>query len=208
MISKDTIALVRERADIVALVRESVPTLKKQGAASSGFVPFTRRRRRASREPRCGLYHCFGCKESGDVFTFLERIEGYTFTEAVRALAERGGVAIEEERGADPDRCRPPQEGARSALRRHATSRRAWYEEQLREHPQRRYALDELARRELSIRRASRCSAFRVGYAPPGWDGLAAFLKKQGVSPALAETVGLIVPRSGGLDTTTAFGIA
>ena len=56
--------------------------------------------------PDTGLYHCFGCKESGDVITFLERVEGYTFPEAVRALAERAGIPIEEERGAAPTRGR------------------------------------------------------------------------------------------------------
>jgi DNA primase len=40
--------------------------------------------------------------------------------------------------------------------------------------------------------------AFRIGYAPPGWDGLAMYFKKQGVSPAIGESVGLLVPRSNG----------
>jgi DNA primase len=41
-------------------------------------------------------------------------------------------------------------------------------------------------------------ASFRLGYSPPGWDGLTAYLKKQGVSPAVAESVGLVVPRSNG----------
>ena len=64
--------------------------------------------------PDSGVYHCFGCKESGDAIQFLERTEGYTFIEAVRALAERYGIAIEEERGARP---RPTPTGTRRSAR-------------------------------------------------------------------------------------------
>jgi DNA primase len=70
-----------------------------------------------------------------------------------------------------------------------------WFEQQLREHPQRQYALDELKRRALDADNPA-VQAFRVGYAPVGWEGLAMFLKKQGVSPTLGESVGLLVPRA------------
>jgi DNA primase len=73
----------------------------------------------------------------------------------------------------------------------------AYYEEQLRTHPQKQLAIDELARRDLALDNEA-MQAFRIGYAPPGWDGLALHLKKQGVSPAVGESVGLLVPRSSG----------
>ena len=100
MISKDTIALVRDRTDIVAVVSESVPSLKKRGRRFQGLCPFHKEKTPSFHvNPDAGVYHCFGCKESGDVFTFLMRADGYTFHEAVRALAERAGIPIEEERG-------------------------------------------------------------------------------------------------------------
>jgi DNA primase len=76
----------------------------------------------------------------------------------------------------------------------------AFYEEQLRTHPLRQLALDELARRGLALEGAGAeaLQAFRIGYAPAGWDALASHMKKQGVSPAVAETIGLLVPRSSG----------
>ncbi len=197
MISKDTIALVRERADIVALVRESVPTLKKQGRRYVGLCPFHKEKSPSfSVNADAGVYHCFGCKESGDAISFVERTEGATFTEAVRSLAERFGVTIEEERHAAPtdaDRHKKEREELYGVMNMAA----GFYEEQLRTHPQRQYALDELGRRELKPDNAA-VQAFRVGYAPPGWDGLTGFLKKQGVSPAVSETLGLIAPRSSG----------
>jgi DNA primase len=197
MISKDTIALVRDRTDIVAVVSESVPSLKKRGRRFLGLCPFHKEKTPSFNVNQdTGVYHCFGCKESGDVFTFLMRAEGYTFNEAVRALAERAGIAIEEERGAAPTEAERHKR-EREALYGAMNVAAAWYEEQLRTHAHRQYAIDELARRGLAPD-AEAVQAFRVGYAPAAWDGLAAFLRKQGISPAVAESVGLVVPRSGG----------
>jgi DNA primase len=200
MIAKDTIALVRDRTDVVAVISETVPSLKKHGRRFVGLCPFHKERTPSFHvNPDTGLYHCFGCKESGDVLTFLERVEGYTFSEAVRALAERAGVAIEEERGAgsEADRQAARHRMEREALYGVMQLAATWYEAQLRDHPSRELALAELNRRQLDPR-AEVAAAFRLGYAPPGWDGLTAHLKKQGVSPAVAESVGLVVPRSNG----------
>ena len=195
MISKDTISLVRDRTDIVAVVSESVPSLKKRGRRFLGLCPFHQEKTPSFHvNPDSGMYHCFGCKESGDVFRFLERVEGYTFVDAVRALAERAGVALAEEQARAPndaDRLRKERESLYGVMQLAAT----WYEAQLREHPQREFALAELKRRELEPT-ADAVQAFRIGYAPAAWDGLASYLRAQGVSPAMAETVGLVVPRT------------
>jgi len=197
MISKETISLVRDRTDIVAVITESVPSLKKRGRRFLGLCPFHKEKTPSFNvNADTGLYHCFGCKESGDAIRFLEKIEGYAFAEAVRALAERAGIAIEEDRGAPPseaDRHKRERAALYAAMQMAAT----WYEEQLAEHPLASFAVAELARRELTSADPA-VKDFRVGYAPAGWDGLAAFLKKQGVSPAVGESVGLLVPRSSG----------
>ena len=199
MISKDTISLVRDRTDLVAVICESIPSLKRRGRRFLGLCPFHKEKTPSFNvNPETGLYHCFGCKESGDVFTFLQRTNGYSFHEALRALAERAGIAIEEERGALPSEAERHRK-ERDALYGVMHMAAGWYEEQLREHPQRQYAIDELGRRGLDPK-CDAVQAFRIGYAPPAWEGLAAFLKKQGVSPAMAESVGLLVPRASGLD--------
>jgi DNA primase len=197
MISKDTISLVRDRTDIVAVISDSVPTLKKRGRRFLGLCPFHQEKTPSFHvNPDSGLYHCFGCKESGDIFRFLERVEGYTFIEAVEALAERAGVPVAHDRGLVPsDADRHKKE--RAALYDVMHMAASWYEQQLVDHADRSYAVAELARRGLTPSDPA-VKAFRVGYAPPGWDGLAVFLKRQGVSPAVAETVGLLAPRSGG----------
>jgi DNA primase len=195
MISKDTITLIRDRTDIVAVISESVPSLKKRGRRFLGLCPFHKEKTPSFNvNPDAGVYHCFGCKESGDVFTFLQRADGHSFHEAVRALAERAGIPTEEERGVAPseaDRHRKEREALYGAMNVAAT----FYEEQLRTHPARQSAIDELTRRGLALEAAA-VQAFRVGYAPSAWEGLALHLKKQGISPAVAESVGLLVPRS------------
>jgi DNA primase len=197
MISRDTISLVRDRTDIVAVISEAVPSLKKRGRRFVGLCPFHKEKTPSfSVNPDSGFFHCFGCKESGDAISFVERVEGYAFAEAVRALAERAGVPIEEERSAaadDADRHRKERESLYGVMQLAA----AWYEQQLREHPHRSLATDEIARRGLALD-APALQAFRVGYAPPEWEGLWSHLKKHGISPATAETLGLVVPRSSG----------
>jgi len=197
MISKDTISLVRDRSDLIAVVSESVPSLKRRGRRFLGLCPFHQEKTPSFNvNPDSGLYYCFGCKETGDVFRFLERVEGYTFVEAVKSLAERAGIAIVEEQSAAPsdsDRLKREREALFAVMQMAA----GWFEKQLEEHPLRHHAVGELQRRGLEPA-SDAVQAFRIGYAPPAWDGLASFLKMQGVSPAVAESVGLLVPRSSG----------
>jgi DNA primase len=220
LISPQTIALVRERTDIVALVQESVPSLKKRGRSFVGLCPFHKEKSPSFHvNPERGFFHCFGCKESGSAIDFLMKLEGMTFPESVRALAERAGIEVEEEqKGERSEHAR--QKRQRDELYAVNNLAAAFFEKMLREHPDRRYALDELSRRglrpswdaapgrtgELAPDEAATSfgaiddalQAFRIGYAPPGWDGLATFLKAQSLSPIVAEQTGLLVPRSSG----------
>jgi len=207
VISPETIALVRERTDIVAVITEGVSSLKRRGRSFVGLCPFHKEKSPSFHvNADRGFFHCFGCKESGSAIDFLMKHEGYTFPEAVRALAERAGIAIEEERGtpqaSEADRQRKAREDLYAVNALAAT----FFEQELRRHEHREYALEELARRGLvpgkegepGVRVDEVLQAFRIGYAPAAWDGLTTFLKAQGVSPVAAETVGLLVPRSGG----------
>lgn len=203
MISPETIALVRDRTDILAVITEAVPSLKRRGRSWVGLCPFHKEKTPSFHvNPDRGFFHCFGCKESGSAIDFLIKNEGYTFPEAVRALAERAGIAVEETRGhgalSESDR----QKKARDDLYAVNQLAATYFEQQLRTHEHRGYAVEELARRGLvpgeDAKVDDALQAFRIGYAPPGWDGLASFLRAQGVSPMAAETVGLLVPRSSG----------
>jgi DNA primase len=203
VISPETIAQVRDRTDILAVIQESVPTLKRRGRSFVGLCPFHKEKTPSFHvNPDRGFFHCFGCKESGSVIDFVMKLEGATFPEAVRSLAERAGIVVEEDRNqVEPsvqDRLRKQKEDLYNA---NSVAAHYW-EEQLRTHPLRQYALDELARRGLvpgqSAQIDDALQAFRIGYAPPGWDGLTSYFRAQGISPIAGESVGLLVPRSSG----------
>ncbi len=212
MIPPETIALVRDRTNIVAVIQESVPSLKKRGRSWLGLCPFHKEKTASFHvNPDRGFFHCFGCKESGSAIDFLMKHDGYSFPEAVRALAERCGIEIEEEKRPreEVDRAKKHKDDLYAALSVAAS----YYERQLREHPDREYALRELLGRgllpswarenptdptEAEAKIDDVLQAFRIGYAPSGWDGLANHLRSQGISPSVAEQVGLLVPKSTG----------
>ncbi len=198
MIPPETIALIRERTNIVAVIQESVPSLKKRGRSWVGLCPFHKEKTPSFHvNPDRGFFHCFGCKEGGSAIDFLMKHDGLTFPEAVRDLAERCGIEVREEDRPAPeaDRQRKHKDDLYGVLQVAAT----FYEQMLREHPDRAYAVEELEKRGVAgADAADTLQAFRMGYAPGAWDALAQHLRGQGISPALAEQVGLLVPRQQG----------
>lgn len=203
MIPPETIALVRERTDILAIIQEAVPSLKRRGRSFVGLCPFHKEKTPSFHvNPDRGFFHCFGCKEAGSAIDFLIKHEGYTFPEAVRALAERAGIAVEETREGGNFTEAERQKKAKEDLYAVSALAATFYEDQLRRHLERDYALEELAKRGLEPGKSGKIDdvlqQFRIGYAPPAWDGLTAFLRQQGVSPTAAVEVGLLVPRSSG----------
>jgi len=200
VIGQDTIERVRERANIVELVGESVK-LTRRGRSYVGLCPFHKEKTPSFHvNDERGFYHCFGCNVSGDAIKFVQETEGLSFIEALRSLAERYGIPITET-GSEADR---KQEQARrrqvQALYDVGTAAAEFYVRMLREHPLAHYARAELLRRgldlaELSAQASETLAAFSVGYAPFGWDGLVKHLRASGLSHAAAEKVGLLAPR-------------
>lgn len=193
MISDELIAEVRDRVDIVGLVGEYV-TLKRRGANHVGLCPFHN-----EKSPSFNVrgeqkyYHCFGCKESGDPFSFLMKMEGLSFPEALRSLADRVGVELPEvDRGEDAAERRERDRRERLYALTDAAAR--FFAERLRA-PAADAALAELARRGVSDEVAA---AFRLGYAPDSWDALVRHLRAGGWSLDEAESVGLVARRRTG----------
>ncbi|HEX4353015.1 MAG TPA: DNA primase [Polyangiales bacterium] len=166
--------------------------LKQRGANFVGLCPF-----HSEKSPSFNVrrdrqfFHCFGCQESGDALTFLMRVEGLTFPQAARTLAERAGVTIPELD--DREHAEVQRERAHHD-RLCAVSEAAaeFYAVQLREHPARSHALQELERRSIQ---AATTEQFRLGYAPSGWDALTTFLQRKGHALADAEALGLVLRR-------------
>ncbi len=194
MISEDKIAEIRERAPIADVIGNYV-ALKKSGNSLKGLCPFHNEKTPSFYvHPNRGFYHCFGCKASGDIFSFLMHVEGKTFPEVARDLAEQTGVQLpvyDPQREAEFQRNKKQTERFSSVMEK-ATE---YYSAQLHEHPDGGIARAEYADRGISEEWARK---FRLGYAPHGWDSLARFLERAGVSPSDAEAVGLIAPRRSG----------
>ena len=91
MIPDEDVERVREAADIVGIIGESVP-LKRAGATFRGPCPFHGGKNpNFSVDPRRRIYHCFKCGESGDVFTYLRKRYGMDWPTSVRHAAEHSG---------------------------------------------------------------------------------------------------------------------
>src|SRR5262245_56806500 len=88
---------IKERLDIVEIIGSSVP-LRKSGRSFVGFCPFHPNSRTPAFTvyPDTQSYHCFGCKASGDVFTFVMQRHGLEFKDALEQLASRAGVQLKE----------------------------------------------------------------------------------------------------------------
>lgn len=197
MISPTTLQSLRERTDLLALVSETVK-LVRRGRSWVGLCPFHQERTPSFHvNPDRGFFHCFGCQESGSAFDFVMKVEGLSFREAAYRLAERAGIVIEKT-GTDAE-LREAEAKRRATEDLYAVNQLAayWFEGQLREHPHARLAWEELRRRGLDAA-TDTLQAFRIGYAPSGWDGLSNYLRAQGISPVVAERVGLIAPRRSG----------
>jgi DNA primase len=194
LIAEAKVSEVRERTDIYALVKEYVQ-LKRVGTSYKGLCPFHGEKTPSFHvHPDRGFFHCFGCQASGDAIHFLMRIDGHAFPDAVRILAERAGVQLEE---VDDASARASRQARARRERLHSVLDAAagFYVEALGSHRWRSIAQAELTRRGVSEETAQR---FRLGYAPDGWDELARFLAQRGFSPVECEEVGLLVPRRSG----------
>lgn len=180
---------LRQRADIVRIISEYVP-LKKRGANWMARCPFHEEKTPSfSVSPAKNIFYCFGCGKGGSVFTFIMEMEHLSFPEAVRLVAEKAGVPLPSPRDEREEMLRRRERERIIALNLWALE---WWEAQLESRPE---ALRYLLQRGITdeTRRA-----FRLGYAPDGWDGLISHLKERGATMAEIERSGLVVKKETG----------
>lgn len=92
----DTLEQIRDKIDIVELVRQYVPNLKRAGKLYKACCPFHHEKTPSfTCSSEKGLYYCFGCQEGGNIFNFLMKIENLSFREALEKLADMAGVELE-----------------------------------------------------------------------------------------------------------------
>ena len=186
-ISDDAIAETRRASDLVDVVGDRV-RLKKQGRRFVGLCPFHNEKSPSfSVDPAEGLYYCFGCKKGGDVFKFVQETEGVGFLDAVRLLADKAGIELDEG-PADPNADR---KAAMSAALRFAGR---FYFQQLGTDAGAR-GLAYLKERGFS---PETVKTFGIGVAPAGWDALVTAATEAGHTPEILEAVGLAKKRANG----------
>jgi len=175
---------VKARTNIADIVGERV-ALKSAGVGSlKGLCPFHDEKSPSFHvRQQVGYYHCFGCGESGDVYSFLREMDHVSFTEAVERLAGRIGYTLHYEDGGAA-----PETSGRSRLYAANTAAAEFFRAQL-------LTPDaEAGRRFLGERGFDSGAAahFGVGFAPRGWDGMLKALTAQGFTREELSTAGLV----------------
>jgi DNA primase len=176
LVSSDFAQLVKQQADIVRIIGEYI-TLKKSGSQNyAGLCPF-----HGEKTPSFSVhavrqfYHCFGCNESGDVFSFVQKKDNVGFAEAVKIVAQKCGIPLPKREFSSPEQAEESRErGKLLDLHELATS---WFEEQLRSAEGAR-AREYLTGRGLTPEAIAK---FRIGYAPDSFNALRDRL--QGTAP-------------------------
>ncbi|SDH24517.1 DNA primase [Microbacterium pygmaeum] len=175
---------VKARTNIGDIIGERV-ALKSAGVGSlKGLCPFHDERSPSFHvRPQVGFYHCFGCGESGDVYSFLRAMDHVSFTEAVERLAGRIGYALHYEDGGAA-----PETSGRTRLYAANAAAAEYFRGQLAS------AEADIARRFLGERGfdAGAAANFGVGYAPKGWSNMRDALKSQGFSDEDLSAAGLV----------------
>lgn len=185
----DQIAEVKEKIDIVDLISQHVP-LKKAGKNYKGLCPFHDEKTPSFMvSPELQIWKCFGCGESGDCYTFLMKMEGMEFGEALRTLAQKAGIKLKSYRSSPEDERRKrileinhlAEEYFHYLLTTHEVGKSAlgYLEER------RGYDLDTI-------------EEFKLGYAPNSWDSLGNYLLSKGYTLSEIVEAGLSLPKKSG----------
>lgn len=175
---------IKESTDIVEIIGERI-SLGRSGTSLRGLCPF-----HSEKSPSFFVneqfqrYKCFGCGESGDVFSFLEKYEGMTFNETLKYLAERAGITLTSYQPSAEDE-------QRQRLLSILSLAKEYFHFLLLKHESGAKARDYLKQRGVT---KESIVLFQLGYALPAWDGLMAYLHgKKKFSVGDLQLAGLVV---------------
>src|SRR3989338_5712617 len=165
---------IKDRINIADIVGQYVK-LRRSGRTYTGLCPFHKERTPSFHvSPERGTYKCFGCGEGGDVFSFLQKMDGTDFPTVVKQLAEKAGVKLVPRSNAHT--ATPEQKEHDERLREVCEEAIVFFERTLSE---RKDVLDYLKNRGVQDETVS---AWRLGYAPAEWEALCRHLVSTGFS--------------------------
>ncbi len=191
--SSEFIEQVRQANDIVSVISDYV-TLKRRGRNFWACCPFHNEKTASfSVAADKGFFYCFGCHESGDIFSLVMKKEGVDFSSAVEMLAKKAGVELEEASSSyNKDEAKKKREEKENLYDLYSRLSNAFH-----------YLLQsskegEKARKYLEKRNVSQemITRFQLGYAPLNKDWLYNFLKNKGYSDAFLKQSGLFSQKS------------
>lgn len=181
---EDVVEEVRARNDIVDVISSYVH-LQKKGSNYFGLCPFHNEKSPSfSVSPQKQIYYCFGCGAGGNVISFIQNYENYTFPEAVKLLAERAGITLPEVTYSEEARKR---EDLKTELLKVNKEAGKFYYYQLRNESG-KTAMQYLKNRGLEDETIRK---FGLGFARTGQDLLYRYLKDQGFRDELLKICGI-----------------
>ena len=183
-IPESTIEEIKARTDLADLISSYGVQVRRAGSSYKACCPFHHEKTPSFNiQPDRGFYHCFGCGESGDAIKFVQKQEGLTFIEAVKKLAGRCGVTIEERED--------PQAGLRKKLLALHAELAAFYHRCLNEAKEAQVARDYLKSRDLD---GDVAESFQIGYAPVSSKAMLKWAEKYKYRPEDLEAAGVLLP--------------
>ncbi|MFA5954939.1 MAG: DNA primase, partial [Patescibacteria group bacterium] len=163
---------IKSRLDIADVIGEYI-TIKPAGANFKARCPFHEEKSASFMisKPK-QIWHCFGCGEGGDIFSFVMKQEGLEFPDALRLLAAKAGIQVVAEA--------PEKRTERERLGRVLATSVQFWQETLWKASEARDAREYLQNRRLILPATIR--EWRLGFAPASWDALVMYLAKQGIA--------------------------
>ncbi len=192
MINPETIERIRDAMRVEEVVGEFV-SLRKRGINLVGLCPFHNEKTPSFHvHPAKGIFKCFGCGEGGNPIDFLIKHEQFTFTEALRWLAKKYSIEIEE-------RELTPEQNEAYEFRERLFNLNAfaegWFMEQLQEEEGRAVALTYCRERDITDESIVK---FRLGYSPSVHDAFSVHAISKGYDREILVKSGLTIEREGG----------
>ena len=160
---------IKQKLDIVDVIREYIQ-LKAAGMNFRAKCPFHRENTPSFMvSPDKQIWHCFGCGKGGDMFSFVQEIEGINFVEALRVLAPKAGVALK--------RQDPKLTSERNRILDILELSRKFFHKQLLDSPGAESVRNYLKKRGLT---SETIEDWQIGHSPEGWEAISNFLKQRG----------------------------
>ena len=173
---------IKAKLDIIDLVQEYFP-LKQAGVNFKARCPFHEEKTPSfmvNRERQ--FYHCFGCHESGDIFSFIQKMENIEFPEALKILANKAGVKLPE--------FNPQQASLRTGILEMHEAAAEWFANNLLNSQKALGYLKEKRKlNDLTIKE------WKLGYALDSWEGLSGYLRAKNFNQQDISQSGLVVPK-------------